>query len=310
MTIHFAATIDDAVAATGEYRAGGTDLQERLHADPSPRPIVDVSRVEGLTGIDHTDEETTIGALTTIAVVAADLAGSHPAVAQTAAGLATPQIRSVATIGGNLTQRTRCWYFRHPALSCFKTGGDGCPARDGDHRLGVVFDRGPCVHPHPSSVGMALLACDADVSVTGRGRMPVAQLWGDGSDPHHDHQLTDGELLTHVHLPAAWPGERAAYFRAISRFEAEWPLVEAVARVAVDDGLVTRAAVAVGGVATVPLRLPAVESALVDRAATADVLAAAARVATDGVSPLPLTGYKVELLEACVLEVLERATAL
>lgn len=310
MTIHFAATIDDAVAATGEYRAGGTDLQERLHADPSPRPIVDVSRVDGLTGIDHADDETTIGALTTIAAVAADLAGSHPAVAQTAAGLATPQIRSVATIGGNLTQRTRCWYFRHPDLSCFKTGDDGCPARDGDHRLGVVFDRGPCVHPHPSSVGMALLACDAEVSVTGRGRMPVAQLWGDGSDPHRDHQLIDGELLTHVHLPAAWPGERAAYFRTITRFEAEWPLVETVARVAVDDGLVTRAAVAVGGVATVPLRLPAVAAALIDQPPTPAVLAAAARAAAGGATPLPQTGYKVDLLEACVLEVLERATAL
>lgn len=309
MTVHFVATIADAAAVTGEFRAGGTDLQERLRADPTPRPIVDVSRVAGLSGIERGSDETTVGALVTVADVVIELADSHPAVAQTAAGLATPQIRAVATIGGNLTQRTRCWYFRHPALSCFKSGGDGCPARDGDHRLGVVFDRSPCVHPHPSSIGMALLACDADVSVTGRGRMPVAQLWGDGADPQHDHQLTAGELLTHVHLPASWSGEQAAYFRAISRFEAEWPLVEAVARIVIDDGDVARAAVAVGGVAPVPLRLPAVEAALVDQPPTAAVLATAARAATDGATPLPLTGYKVDLLEACVLEVLERVTA-
>lgn len=154
---------------------------------------------------------------------------------------------------------------------------------------------------------MALLACDGEMTVTGRARMPVAQLWGDGSDAHRDHLLDDDELLTHVHLPAGWARERAAYFRVISRFEAEWPLVEAVARLEVDDGVVVRAGVAVGGVTTLPLRLPAVEAALVDRAVTPDVLAAAARIATEGVTPLPMTGYKVNLLEAVVLEGLERA---
>lgn len=309
MTAERVTTVDEAITAVGEYRAGGTDLQERLRSDPAHRPIVDLSAVAGLSDIERADGEITIGALVTLADVATTLADSHPAVARTARGLATPQVRAVATIGGNLTQRTRCWYFRHPALSCFKSGGDDCPARDGDHRLGVVFDRGPCVHPHPSSVGMALLACDADVTVTGRGRIPVAQVWGDGSDPRRDHQLSADELLTYVHLPAAWPGERAAYFRSISRFEAEWPLVEAVARLVVNDDLVTHAAVAVGGVATVPLRLPPVDAALVGQAPTSAVLASAARAATDGVTPLPLTGYKVDLLAATVLEVLERAIA-
>jgi xanthine dehydrogenase YagS FAD-binding subunit len=156
---------------------------------------------------------------------------------------------------------------------------------------------------------MALLASDAQISVTGRGRMAIADLWGDGSDPRHDHQLTGGELLTHVHLPPAWPGERAAYFRAIGRFDAEWPLVEAVARVVLDDDVISHAAVAVGGVAAIPLRLPLVEAALVGGAATVETLAAAAAAATDGTTPLPRTGYKVDLLAATVLEVLERATA-
>jgi len=310
MTLHRATSIDDAVTAVGEYRAGGTDLQERLRHDRSPRPLVDLAPLDELTRIERADDGgVTVGALVTVAAVAAGLATSHPAVARTAAGLATPQIRAVATVGGNLTQRTRCWYYRHPALSCFKSGGDACPARDGDHSLGVVFDLGPCVHPHPSSIGMALLASDAEVSVTGRGRLPVAEVWGDGTDPRHDHQLTDGELLTHVHLPPAWPGERAAYIRTISRFEAEWPLVEAVARVDLDGDTVTRAAVAVGGVATIPLRLPAVEAAVVGSAATPEALSAAAEAATDGVTPLPRTGYKVDLLAATVLEVLERAGA-
>lgn len=310
MTLHRATSVDDAVAATGDYRAGGTDLQERLRHDGRPRPLVDLAPLDALTRIEPADDGgVAVGALVTVASVATELAGSHPAVARTAAALATPQIRAVATIGGNLTQRTRCWYYRHPALSCFKSGGDGCPAREGDHSLGVVFDLGPCVHPHPSSIGMALLASDAQVEVTGRGRLPVAELWGDGSDPRHDHRLTDGELLTHVHLPPAWPGERTAYVRAISRFGAEWPLVEAVARVVVDADVVTHAAVAVGGVATVPLRLAAVETALVGKPATHDVRTTAAAAATDGASPLPRTRYKVDLLAGALLEVLERATA-
>lgn len=308
MTLHRATSIDDAVVATGTYRAGGTDLQERLRHEPSPPAIVDITALDELAGVDVDDDGgVTVGAMVTVADLAERLAVSHPAVALTAGGLATPQIRAVATIGGNLTQRTRCWYYRHPALSCHKSGGSGCPARDGDHSLGVVFDLGPCVHPHPSSLGMALLASDARVSVAGRGRLPVAELWGDGSDPRRDHQLGDGELLTHVHLPVPWADERAAYFRAISRFEAEWPLVEAVARVVVDDDRITHAAVAVGGVAPVPLRLPAVEAALIGRAPTPDVLTAAAQVAVQGATPLPRTGYKIDLLAGTVLEVMERA---
>jgi xanthine dehydrogenase YagS FAD-binding subunit len=158
MTLHRPRTIAEAAAADGVYRAGGTDLQERLRHAVAPPAIVDLTGVDALAGIDrHDGGGVTVGALATIADVATALADSHPGVALTAAGLATPQVRAVATVGGNFTQRTRCWYFRHPYLSCLKSGGSACPARDGDHTLGVVFDLGPCVHPHPSSLGMALL---------------------------------------------------------------------------------------------------------------------------------------------------------
>ena len=166
-----------------------------------------------------------------MATVARDLAADYPALALTAAGLATPQVRAAATIGGNLLQRTRCWYFRHPHTTCFKSGGDGCPARDGRHLYGVAFDTAPCVHPHPSSLAMALLTYAATVDTTQRRSLAVGDVLGDGSDPSRDHLLADDEVLTHVTLPPPAAGERAAYFRSISRFEAEWPLVEAVCRV-------------------------------------------------------------------------------
>ena len=154
---------------------------------------------------------------------------------------------------------------------------------------------------------MALLTYAATIDTTQRDGLTVGEVLGDGSDPSRDHLLADDEVLTRVALPPPAAGERAAYFRSISRFEAEWPLVEAVVRaVRDDDGTVTSCGVAIGGVAPVPLRLEAVEDLLTGSTLDDDTVAAAARLATEGASPLPETGYKVQLVEATVLEVLER----
>ena len=195
--------------------------------------------------------------------------------------------------------------YQHTA--CFKSGGDSCPARDGRHLYGVAFDTAPCVHPHPSSLAMALLTYAATVDTTQRDGLSVGDVLSDGSDPHRDHLLADDEVLTRVTLPPRAEGERAAYFRSISRFEAEWPLVEAVCRVVREEaGAVTSCAVAIGGVAPVPLRLGRAEEILTGSTLDDDTISAAARRATEGASPLPETGYKVQLIEATVLEVLER----
>jgi xanthine dehydrogenase YagS FAD-binding subunit len=297
------------IDGTGEfvYRAGGTDLQERLRTTGATPHVLDLTGIPGFAGIERTDDGTTVGAGTTVATVARELADDYPALALTAAGLATPQVRAMATIGGNLLQRTRCWYFRHPHTSCFKSGGDSCPARDGRHLYGNVFDTAPCVHPHPSSLAMALLTYAATIDTTRRDGLSVGDVLGDGSDPSRDHLLADDEVLTRVALPTPVPGERAAYFRAISRFEAEWPLAEAVCRVVRDDdGRVTQCGLAIGGVAPTPLRLESVEALVVGSSLDDDTLSAAAAAAAEGANPLPETGYKVQLVEATVGEVLER----
>ncbi|MFD7445056.1 hypothetical protein [Streptomyces sp. NPDC059909] len=130
---------------------------------------------------------------------------------------------------------------------------------------------------------------------------------GDGSDPTRDHLLTPKQILTAVTLPDPLPGERAAYNRAISRAKAEWPLVEAVARATVSDSIVTTVAVAAGGIAHTPLRLPEVEEALLGREATPENLLTAVTAATARCTPLPGTRYKIELLRDTVLDVLEKA---
>jgi xanthine dehydrogenase YagS FAD-binding subunit len=137
----------------------------------------------------------------------------------------------------------------------------------------------------------------------------VADLYGDGTDPGRDHLLNPGELLTTIHLPAPVAGEQAAYFRSISRFEAEWPIVECLARLVVADGVIKMARLGVGGVANIPLRLPNVETALMKQPATPAALAQAAQLATEKVNPLPQTVWKLDFLVGTVLETLERAVA-
>jgi CO/xanthine dehydrogenase FAD-binding subunit len=194
-------------------------------------------------------------------------------------------------------------------VSCLKKGGDDCPARSGNHLYGVCFDLGPCVAPHPSTLGMALLAYDGQIEVAGHGSRPVTALYGDGSDGRRDHRLGDHELLTAVQMPTPLEGERSAYFRATSRAMAEWPLVEAIVRLAVSDGTIEFARVAVGGVAPIPLRLQRVEEALTGRPASPDVVERAASLAAERASPLPMTRYKAALLPPTVRGTLDRALA-
>ena len=211
------------------------------------------------------------------------------------------------TMGGVLCQRTRCWYYRSPHMACPKKGNaTECPSREGNHYFGVAFDFGECVYPHPSSIGCALLTYDAELSVTGRGRIPIAELYGDGT-AMADHALKPGEMITELHLPAPAAGERGAYQRLMSRMLAEWPLVEVVVRLVIEGDVIKLARVGIGGVANIPFRLTEVEEALEGQPATDEVLAAAAKRATERAKPLPQTQYKVAMVEALVSSTLTQA---
>lgn len=311
MEMTVAHTVEEALEARGEYRAAGTDLQERLRSGVTHTDLVDISRLPGLEAFEEHEGGLRVGALVTVGAVGRDerVRRGYPGLAQPAQAIATPQIRNVATMGGVLCQRTRCWYYRHPEFACYRSGGNHCPARDGNHHFGVCFDRGPCVHPHPSSVGLALLTYDAHVEVAGRGRLTVAELFGDGSHASSTHTLAEDELLTHVLLPPPEGGERASYVRLMSRKWAEWPLVEVVVRLLMDGGAIRAARVGVGGVAPVPLRLSHVEEALAGQPAEAEVFDEAAALATRDASPLPQTRYKVPMVRRSVREALGRALA-
>ena len=298
-------TVAMATTAT-EFRAGATDLSERRRSGISRGAVIDLAPSPDTTGIVwDADGAASLGAFVSIAAIATDprVARAYPGLAAAAAGLATPQVRHAATLGGNLAQRSRCWYYRNPHFTCFKRGGSTCPSRDGNHLYGVAFDLGPCVAPHPSTLAAALLAYDATVT-TDRRTLSISDLLGDGTSGRTDHTLEAGEIIQRVQLPPPVSGERAFYKRAIARSYAEWPLAEVVVRVVIEKGAFQVVRVAAGGVAPIPLRLSDVERSLAGGAASAAAIAEAAENAANGARPLPMTGYKLDLLKGLVRDLL------
>ncbi len=289
-------------AVWGHRRAGGTDVMDRLRHGRITGALVDLRDVAGLEGlVALPGGSVEAGAKVTLARLATDakVRAGWPGLADAAGGLATPQIRQVATVGGSLLQRTRCAWFRSPDFTCHKSGGSGCPALAADHHWNSIFGAGPCVAPHPSTLAVALLAFDGLVLADGRGTLTVPELYGDGQAADREHTLTDEQLLVGIRLPPPLPGATSGWFRTASRARAEWPLVEAVIRL-VPGGM----RVAVGGVAPVPMRLPAVEAAL---EAGEGVAAAAKAIA--GATSNPGSAYKVTLLERTIATLLERLLA-
>jgi xanthine dehydrogenase YagS FAD-binding subunit len=301
------------VAETGaaEFRASGTDLSERRRSGVSHGALIDIPPSPEMTGIAWDSTGPRIGALTPIAAIAADarLTAAYPGIAAAVAGLATPQIRRVATLGGNLAQRSRCWYFRNPRIDCLKKGGAACPAREGNHLYGVAFDLGPCVAPHPSTMAAALMAYDAKIATNQRPALAIAELLGDGSDGAADNALHPGEMIEAILLPPPSPGERAAYRRAIGRAMAEWPLAEVAARIVVEAGAFRLVRLTAGGVAPVPIRLSAAEAAAEGAPVSQATIEHAARAAIEGARPLPMTAYKLELLQGLVRDCLEQCSS-
>lgn len=298
-----------AAGPRAEFRAAGTDLSERRRSGVSRGPLVDLVRPSGANDIEwDAGGAARISAFASIAAIAGDpkLGAAYPGLTAAAAGLATPQIRHVATLGGNLAQHSRCWYYRDPHIACLKKGDSVCPAREGNHLYGVAFDLGPCVAPHPSTLATAFMAYDATVTTNLRQRLTIGQLLGDGSNGSADHALEAGEIIESIDLGIPVANERALYRRAISRSYAEWPLVEVVVRAVIVDGSFKLVRIVSGAIAPVPLRLTTAESAVQGAAANAVTIANAVAQSAHGAKPLAMTGYKLDLLRGLVRDMLER----
>lgn len=311
VAIHLPKTIDEALTLDGVLRAGGTDLGELRHLHVfGQHPVVDLRDVKGLDGIGIDEQGAWIGGGAILQHIADDavIAAKWPGLAEACGALANPQIRNFATMAGSLLQAPRCWYYRHPDYECLRKGGDTCHARAGDHLFHVCFDTEPCAAPHPSTSGMALLAYEAMAEVVVPGEPAPRQIAI--ADLLKVEGLPEGALITAIRLQAPLSEERSAYVRASNRAYAEWALVEVLVRLHVDaGGAIDFARVSVGAVAPTPLRLTKIEEALLGQKPEAATFERVAKLAREGAKPLPMTGYKLDLLEGSVLEALELAAA-
>lgn len=288
-------------------KAGGIDLLDHLkeHLLEPPR-VVDLKTIPGLDRIAvEPDGSLRIGPLATLARVAAHDAvrKSHAALAQACAEAASPQIRSVATIGGNVLQRPRCWYYRLESYKCLKKGGDVCFAVGGENRYQSIFGGGPSYAVHPSNAAVAIVALGGSFVLEGaKGARTVAA--GEfftlpSKDPQRENQLQPGEILTEIRVPAA-AGVKSVYQDLRERAAFDWPLVSAAVALRSEGEAVREARVVLGAVAPVPWRSAKAEQALVGKPLDEAAAGAAARAAIFGAAPLSDNGYKVGLVQTLV----------
>lgn len=309
-----AGTIPDAARALelagAVVKGGGIDLVDRLKSRTIvPSRLVGVDRVAGLADIRVEGDALMVGAAVRIAALAehAEVARRLPALAAAARDAATPQVRAMATVAGNVLQRPRCWYFRSALEACPKRGDAvPCPAIPGRHEYGAIFANTKCAAVHPSSLAVPLLALGAQLRVTGPAgerAIPFDALFvGPDVDILREHSLALGEVATaiQVALPA---GVASAYAECRHRQSSDWPLATcAVAGRRTADGALSDVRVVLGAVAGVPHRALAAERELLGKRIDPALAARVAEAALEGATPLPLNRYKLAIVRAVVAE--------
>jgi xanthine dehydrogenase YagS FAD-binding subunit len=313
------ATVADAMVwRTGErlsdqeqvIKAGGIDLLDLMKEDLlRPRRLVNLRAVAGLSGIvEGKDGALRIGAVTTLAEVAdhPGVRARYAALADAAERSASPQIRQVATLGGNLLQRPHCWYFRSSEHHCARKGGAACFAFAGENQYHAIFDHRGCAIVHPSTPATALVALGAKVEIASRqgGKREVTledffvlpQV-----DIHRENDLKPGEILTAITLPALPGTARSVHLKQGERDSFDWPIADVAVMLDLTAERSCRsAAIVLGAVAPVPHRAKAAETALIGHQIDAVSAQTAAAAAVAGASPLTKNAYKVPIVEALV----------
>ncbi len=300
-----------ALASPGaRLHAGGTDLLGCLRDGVcSADRVVSVSGVAALKGISAPAAGgLRIGALTTLAEVAsnAQIVQHYPALAQAAAAVASPQLRSQGTLGGNLCQRPRCWYFRGD-FHCLRKGGNTCFAAAGENQYHAILGASGCFVVHPSDTAVALVSLGARARVAGPGgqrTVPLSSFFVPPSkDITKETVLQRNEILTDVLLPPAPAGGKSAFRKVRSRGSWDFALASAAVAVTMDQGgVITQARIVLGAAAPVPWRAEAAEKAIVGKKLTPELAAQAAAAAVQGAEPLAHNEFKVALFRGIVEE--------
>jgi len=294
--------------------AGGTDLLALMKDGVcQPKRVVNIKSVRGLELLKWTDESLSIGAAVRLEQLGTDqrLRKKFPAVAEAIDGIASPQLRNMATVGGNLCQRPRCWYFR-AGFGLLARGADGRPLPvEGDNRYHAVFGTGPAYFVCPSSLGAALVALGASAAIAGPNgtrTVPLADFFRvPTSDAEREHAIKADEVLAEVIVPLA--GWASAAYEVRQRNALDWPLASAFVAAKRDGTKVTEARVVLGHVAPVPWRAAEAEKIIVADGLTERAIERAAAAAVKDAKPLSRNAYKVNLARTCVKRALQKLAA-
>jgi xanthine dehydrogenase YagS FAD-binding subunit len=299
-----------------EALAGGTDLLTLMKSEiATPTRLIDLKRLDALPDeITEAAGGVTLGALTTLADIEKStlLQERYPLLSAAAGLAATPQLRNMATIGGNLLQRPRCWYFRNNLIPCWLKGGEDCPAQEGENQFHALFGDSPCVAVHPSDLASALLALDATVrtqSANGEATLPLADFYTLPTDARRQETvLTDDELILAIDLPAQRAGTRSTYLKAMDRKVWSFALVGVAVVVQMNGQTVDDLRIVLSGVAPIPWRVGAAEALLRGQRVSNGLIDQAAEAAVADAQPLQHNGYKVPLARQLVRRALHAVT--
>ena len=319
-TVQEAVSMLDKFGPTSKIVAGGSDLVTGVMKDwvagkgmPYPEKLIDVTTIPEMVGIKVAGNAVTIGAATTLTSIEESdvLKQSWPLLADALRSVAAPLIRNFATLGGNINQRPRCWFFRGENFNCYKKGGDFCFAVTGDNRFHAVIGGELCYIVHPSDAATALLALNASATVAGpAGQRSVAfdnYFAGPREDVLRENVLKANELLVNVTVPALAPNTKTAWFKLKDRQVYDFAVVSVAAVVTQENGVWKDGRIVLGGVSPVPYRAKVVEDALLGKNIKDSIHDAAARLRTVA-RPMSLNGYKVDvamgLIERVVTSVL------
>jgi xanthine dehydrogenase YagS FAD-binding subunit len=296
--------------------AGGQDLLTTMK-DYTSRPsrLVNLKHIRGLNSITLNARGLTIGALVTLTELEehTGVRKSFPGLAEAAHSIATPQIRNLGTVGGNLCQRPRCWYFRLEEVICLKKGGSECYAASGENKYNAIIAGGPSYIVHPSDLAPMLVALSASVTVvgaTGKRVIPLDKFFTLPSEGNirRENVLKNEEIITEIFVPASPLAARSTYLKFKERESLDFALASAAVAVRVAPNHVVREArIVLGGVAPIPWRVPDAEKFLVGKNLKPDVLAQAAKIALADAKPLEKNAYKVPLAQTLVRRALAKA---
>lgn len=295
--------------------AGGQDLLTTMK-DYTSRPtrIVNLKSIRGLNNITLNARGLTIGALVTLTELEehAGVRKSFPGLAEAAHSIATPQIRNLGTVGGNLCQRPRCWYFRLEEVICLKKGGAECYAAKGENKYNAIIGGGPSYIVHPSDLAPMLVALGARVTAvgsSGRRVIPLDKFFTLPTENiRRENVLKNDEIITEVFVPSSALASHSTYLKFKERESLDFAMASVAAALQLaPNGTVRAARIVLGGVAPIPWRVPAAERYLAGKKLNPEVLAEAGKIALAEAKPLEKNAYKVPLTQTLVRRALAKA---